>query len=533
MNISGHLKTFILDSPAKNFRTGRNRYRMKKVLLSAAVLCLFIFVPAYLYAAEKAHSEDSQISIPDVKSQFFCGYCHVLSYPQVIKKAYLSWKDGKHKDIGCVQCHYPPEQLKYKIPEHEKIPKDEKAASEKSAMDFMKTELEVLSRLITVLNMDSSVVRTKPRLDDRSCTTSKCHPTTGKGKEGEYWTKKIEFAEYARADESKAVVPFIHDKHYDKEKWVEGHEMHCATCHYRQTEQKHFEISKASCVLCHFKNLALNEKRAQCSLCHEVPTKPLQKQKTEEKPDEKPITHKSLEEAKVPCQSCHLQLVKGKGLIKKEQCLDCHDNGEGITKEIANKKLMHEEHVAAQNAHCFNCHEPMEHKEADFIDVAREQCAACHPDHHTFQRMLLVGKERKDVPATPGLMYSVKTNCLACHGDNKIIKGEKVAHGLAKACVACHTEKHEEMVKEWKDKTKEELESAKEIEKEALKALDNAKGKVPDKKLQQAVAMLEEGQKSMQIVEYGGGVHNKKYSVMLLDAAMNNFEDLVDMLSEE
>jgi hypothetical protein len=506
---------------------------MNKIMLSVAVLFIFLVAPSSFYAAEKAHSEDSRISVPDVKSQFFCGYCHVLSYPEVIKKAYLSWKDGKHKEIGCVQCHYPPEQLKYEIPEHKKIPKDEKEASEMSAMDFMKTELEVLSRLVTILNMDSTVVRTKPRIDDRSCTTSKCHPTTGKGKEGEYWTKKIEFAEYSRDDESKGVVPFIHDKHYDKEKWVEGQEMHCATCHYRQTGQNHFEISKESCALCHFKNLALNEKRAKCSLCHEVPTQSLQKQKTEDKPDEKPITHKSLEEAKVPCESCHLQLVKGSGLIKKERCLVCHDNGEALTKEVLNKKLMHQEHVADQNAHCFNCHEPITHKESDFIEVAKEQCATCHPDHHTYQKMLLVGTARKGVPATPGLMFSVKTNCLACHGENRIVKGEKVVHGLAKACVSCHTEKHEGMVKEWKDKTNEELKGAKEIEKEALETIENTKGKVSDKKLKQAMAMLKEGQESMQIVEYGGGVHNKKYSVILLDAAMNNFEDLIDMLNEE
>jgi hypothetical protein len=37
----------------------------------------------------------------------------------------------------------------------------------------------------------------------------------------------------------------------------------------------------------------------------------------------------------------------------------------------------------------------------------------------------------------------------------------------------------------------------------------------------------------MHIVEYGGGVHNKKYSIILLDSAMDNFEDIVDLLSED
>ncbi len=505
---------------------------MRKDLL-IIVFVISIIIPQIGSSAETAHQEGTGLDVPDVKSQFFCGYCHVLSYPKVIKKAYLSWKDSKHKDIGCVQCHYPPEQLKYQVPEHEKIPKDKKDTSDKSAMDFMKTELEVLSRLITVLNMDSSVARTKPRIDDRSCAVSRCHPKTGKGKEGEYWTKKIEFAEYEREDKTDGLVSFVHDKHFDEEKQVEGQQMHCTSCHQRESEGKHFEVNKDKCFLCHFKNSALNEKRAKCALCHEVPTAPLQKQKKEGAgEDEKPITHKSLEEAKVACESCHLHLFKGNGFVKLEHCLNCHDNAEGISKELFDKKMMHEKHVAAQSAHCFNCHEPMQHKATNFLNAGSKDCAGCHPEHHKYQKLLLAGKDFKEVKGTPGLMYGVKTNCLACHNEERIVKGEEVRHGSGKSCAACHTEKHEDMAKEWKDKTNDELTGAKEIEKELLDAIENAKGKVSEKKLEEAMQMLKEGREYLSLVEYGGGVHNKKFSVMLLDNAMNNFEDAIDLLGE-
>jgi hypothetical protein len=508
---------------------------MKKVIFLAIVMLLFAFTTTYLYAEEKDQPAESPPAVTEPKTQFFCGGCHILTYPRVMEKAYKSWNEGKHKDVGCVKCHYPPETLDDKIPEHEKIPKDEKAAQDwKTEMEFMKTELEVLSRLTTILNMKEAVVRKSPRIDDRGCTASQCHPSTGEGKEGEYWTKKFEYAKYEREDKTEGIVPYVHKTHFDSTKWIEGQELHCTSCHQRETEAKHFEVNREKCYLCHFKNIALNETRGKCSICHEVPTAPLQKQKKEGAGDEeKPITHESLEQSKVACESCHLHLFKGKGLVREKNCLNCHDSGEQIIKELLNKKLMHEKHVAAQTAHCFNCHEPIEHKKEDFIDIARNQCTACHPDHHSYQKMMLAGAAYKNVPETPGLMSRVKTNCLGCHQGNKIVKGEEVAHGSGKACVSCHTEKHEAMAKEWKDKTAEELMATKEIEKELLDAIENAKGKGSKTKLEKADELLKEGRGYMHLVEYGGGVHNKKYSVMLLDEALNNFEDAIDLLGGE
>ncbi len=503
----------------------------KDVLITLSIVAVLLS-SAYMPSEGKAAEGDSRMSVQTGTSQFFCGYCHILTYPKVMKKAHTSWKAGKHKNVGCVECHYPPERMSYSIPQHKKIPRDERYAGKKSEWDFMRNELEVLSRLVTIQNMDEPVLRTKPRIDDLSCTSSRCHPSTGIGKEGEYWTKKIDYAQYERADKTKGIVQFTHDKHFDKKKWVEGHELHCTTCHQRESEKKHFEVTKEKCFLCHFKNTEFNAERAKCALCHEIPTKPLQTQKKEAKPDEKPVTHKSMEEAKVGCQSCHLQLLQGKGEISSEKCLSCHDNEETIMKEVVNKKLMHQEHVAKQAAACFNCHQPIKHKEKDFLDSARESCTACHPDHHIYQEILLIGEERKGIQETPGLMTSVKTNCFGCHLEERTVKGEKVAHGSGKACAACHTEKHEGMAKQWMDQIAEELKTAKEIEKEAQEAIKNAEEKKPMEKLVEAKTMLEKGRESMHLVEFGGGVHNQKYSIMLLDDAMNNFEDAIDLLNE-
>jgi hypothetical protein len=429
-----------------------------------------------------------------------------------IEKYFNTWESGKHNKIKCIECHSVP-------------------PAEKSSLEPKFKELgELYTYMSTFTN--HSTVRKQLSANDLSCTSSKCHPSTGIGKEGEYWTKKLDYAQYERADKSKGLVQFTHDKHYDPKKQIEGHPLHCTSCHQHETEKKHFEVAIEKCFLCHFKNTEFNIDRAKCSLCHEIPTKPLQSQKKEAKPDEKPVTHKSMEEAKVGCQSCHLELIKGKGQVSREKCFNCHDKVEAIMMKVGNKKLMHQEHVAKQAAACFNCHQPIEHKDRDFIDAGRETCTACHPDHHAYQEILLLGERRENIQETPGLMMSVKTNCLGCHLEERTVKGEKVAHGSAKACAACHTEKHEGMAKQWMDQVKEELESALDIEKEAEQAIKDAEGKVSMEKLNEAKGMLQKGQENLRLVEYGGGVHNQKYSVMLLDEAMNNLEDLIDLLNE-
>lgn len=512
---------------------------MKKfAVLAAAIVVTF----AFNTEAYSAKAPDVVERMPG-KSMFFCGYCHILTYPKVIKKAHATWKTSKHKKIPCADCHYPPVIGDIGIPEHDSIPSDEEGeARQKTDIEFMKTELEVLSSLVTIMNMDEETVLRRSKVDDRNCTASKCHPKTGKGKRGKYWTKKIKYVEYKRLDKTKGTVLFTHKGHFDEKKWVKGDKMHCTTCHMRQTRKKHFEVSKGTCFLCHFANAEMGAKgRSDCALCHKIPTAPLQKQKKEgekAKKGEEPITHKKLRKNKVPCMDCHLEVIKGDGKINMEKCLDCHDNEKSIMKDSKKLEVMHSKHVAAQTARCLNCHEPIDHKraanKAEFLDYSRAMCSKCHPDHHIFQKKLLLGEARGDIPGTPALMSDVRSNCFACHDvkKTKVVRGEKVAHGNAKKCVACHKEKHEEMVKQWKDKIKEEFDATKEIEKEALNAIKAAKGKAPAKKIKAAEAMVKKGRESLQIVEYGGGVHNKKYSIMLLDDAMNNFEDAIDSLGE-
>ncbi len=516
---------------------------MKKFTAYSTVMMITINLITPLLSAQTPPVNQTLTRNP----QFFCGYCHVLTYPKIIKKAYQSWKKDKHEEmaVSCEECHYPPEQMTVRIPEHEKIPNDEKPAGEKKPTDseFIKTQLAVLSRQITVLGMEESVVRTKPRIDDRSCTTSNCHPTTGKGEKGEYWVKKLNFKKYQRSNQTEAVVSFTHELHFDKKKWVNGQQLHCSTCHLHQTEMKHFEVSKKSCFLCHFKNTTFAEGRAKCSACHEIPKDPIiQLTKTgisAESAADSTVTHKTLEENNVPCASCHLQHVQGNGIVNQGKCLNCHEKSQSIMKDWNNQLIVHQEHVAAQTADCFNCHETIQHqlesKDYDHIDAALADCRECHAEPHFHQRQLLAGiggyGMEKPYPVNH---YQVNVNCSGCHSQlSHDEKGRMVMEASAETCVSCHSENERGLIEQWKGDVADFFMEARDMEQEALEALEAAKGKLSEATFQQAMALFQNGQENLRIVDSGGGVHNKKFSVSLLDVAIIHFEDVMDMVKAD
>ena len=89
------------------------------------------------------------------------------------------------------------------------------------------------------------------------------------------------------------------------------------------------------------------------------------------------------------------------------------------------------------------------------------------------------------------------------------------------------------MVEEWKSKPAAAAKEAWEIEADAVAAIEAAKATATPELLDEANKMMEIGRENLNIVVYGGSVHNQKYSVTLIDAAMISFEDAIDLLEEE
>ena len=489
---------------------------------AVAVFVIGIFVIGAGWFAQEAYTSQSS----------FCGgSCHTMD------EQYAAWKNNKHhasksKDgsqAECIECHFLP--------------------GEKHGL---KAKLEGLRHLAAYLYDPKAHLPIRPVIQDGACLQSGCHSVD------KFQDKEIQFTEKVR---------FKHKVHFG-DKALAGQKLTCDTCHFKVTAEKHFEVPKDICFLCHLKlekptleqavmeqvtiggnavqeisfrqrpAIDFDQGASKCEICHTIPTKSLQGQLSAEDSKVKAITHQTIKAAGVACEGCHFEVVKGHGEVNtgnvvSNGCLTCHNRSDELLSKAVDGKLMHDTHVATHKADCFDCHSVIEHKNrTDHLDFVREDCTLCHQDQHKYQKILLAGiPVAEGISAAPHLMYKVNTNCMGCHLKKKLNKGHAVRTGAPETCAACHTPEHKKMLIDWRKQIDRDVKGAQELELEAQEALKAAQQRgVAAETLAKAEEMIAAGQKFLEIVLIGNGVHNKKYAINILDEAFVNFEDTIDLL---
>lgn len=464
------------------------------------------------------------------RSDFCGGSCHTMT------EQFTAWKNNKHhasknkagKQAECIECHFLP--------------------GEKHGF---KAKMEGLRHLAAYLYNPEAPLPIRPVIKDGACLQSGCHSVD------KFQDKEIKFTEKIR---------FKHKVHLG-DKALKGQKLTCDTCHFKVTAEKHFEVPKDICFLCHLKlekptleragviqvtidkeavekisfrqkpTISFNQGASKCDICHVIPTKSLQGQISANDSKVKPITHQTIKAAGVACEGCHFEVVKGHGEVTpgnvvSNGCLTCHNRSEDLLTKAGDGKLMHDEHIAKPRADCFDCHGVIEHKNrTDHLDFVREDCTLCHQDQHKYQKMLLAGIPASEgIRATPHLMFKVNTNCMGCHLKKTLSKGHVVRTGAPETCAACHTPEHKKMLDDWRKQVGKEVKFTEEIEQQALKALGAVESMIEGAALMEAAQMITKGQELLNVVRIGNGVHNKKYSITILDEALTNFEDAIDLL---
>ena len=130
--------------------------------LAAVMILVFVGATLGAYQEAQVQTELPQLDIP--QPQFFCGYCHILTYPSVVQKGYELWKKGKHNKFGCVECHYPPR-------EGEIASQTPPAGTVAESKHIPKKPPERFS----YLQLGGKAIQTRPRVMDANCMTANCH----------------------------------------------------------------------------------------------------------------------------------------------------------------------------------------------------------------------------------------------------------------------------------------------------------------------------------------------------------------------
>jgi len=460
------------------------------------------------------------------QSSFCGGSCHTMT------EQYEAWQADYHHQSNnpdemqaeCIDCHFLPGE-KY----------------------GMKAKYEGLRHLAAYLYDPEAPLPIRPVVKDGACLQSGCHDRETVAQ------KEIQYTEKVR---------FKHEVHFT-DKALDGHAITCDTCHFKTSEKKHFEVPTEICFLCHLKlekptldkaqvsdgefrqisfekrpAIDFNQGASRCDICHTIPTRSLQGQLDADDPasTRKPITHKTIQESGVTCESCHFEVVKGSGEIETGNvvangCLTCHNRSQTLLSTAGDRELMHDRHVP-NKADCFDCHTVIEHQNrTDHLDFVRNDCLLCHVDQHKYQKLLLSGAAvDAEISGDPHLMFEVNTNCMGCHLKKTLSNGHEVRTASADTCVACHTKQHRKMLDEWNESLETELADVEEVATEARTLLAELRDSLDKEQLNQVESMIARGGELINIVRVGNGVHNKKYAIGIIDGAFVNFEDSIDLL---
>ncbi|MEI8371499.1 MAG: NapC/NirT family cytochrome c [Planctomycetota bacterium] len=362
----------------------RSLWRKVRAILypTLAVLAAWLFLMVIMAAAAGWYTS----------RPVFCNSCHIM------EPYYKSWQQSSHKDVTCVECHFPP-----------------------GVGGKLRGKMLGLVQLLKYVTA-SAGTRPSAEIPDASCLRSGCHETR-------LLSGKVDFHG----------IPFDHTPHLQEGR--RGKTLRCTSCHSQIVQGKHMTVTTTTCFLCHFKDQPFNEKLSACTHCHQIP------QREFDLGGGVKFTHELAFKKGVDCKSCHGDLIRGKGEVPRERCLSCH-NREGDLEHIQDHEFMHKKHVTDHKVDCIQCHSPILHTlDLKKLEHASSDCQSCHPNHHQEQVNLLQGRGARllEEPGTkagapdPNLMIGIRVECRTCHTVRETSStGTELVRGSKAMCSVCH-----------------------------------------------------------------------------------------------
>jgi nitrate/TMAO reductase-like tetraheme cytochrome c subunit len=250
----------------------------------------------------------------------FCNSCHIM-HPYV-----EAWKTSRHADVVCTQCHYPP-----------------------GLRDTLRVKFQAVTQ---VAKWATGAYNSKPyaEVEDASCLRSGCHDPAALATKG-----RLTFGRG---------IHFDHGPHLNAA--ITGRQLRCTSCHAQLVVEKHFEVQLNTCFTCHFKGTKTARELtpvAGCQGCHDVPKGAIDLGVIR-------FSHEDLVRRGVACQSCHLNVVEGRGEAPRERCVGCHNEPAKLAR-YSDPKALHTAHVTEHSIDCTRCHTEIRHRLPPRMTAAR------------------------------------------------------------------------------------------------------------------------------------------------------------------
>lgn len=326
--------------------------------------------------------------------------------------------------------------------------------------------------------------------------------------------------------------------------------LNCSACHaFNATLNTHIAADKQVCFTCHFTHEEFNKQTSECLLCHEPPTRSVRvhdSSPTQSSPSVV-MDHQDIVRRGVNCASCHLDVLRGGGVVSERECTHCHDQSKFMEEFAARTtetvRKYHEIHIANQRAHCFDCHRAVQHGlvapgsdptiTAGFLEPVLNDCKHCHPNHHAEQVALLTGQGGANVAhSTPNAMIGSRLNCRACHTDEGHGgKGDELVRATQQGCAGCHGDDYIRMFDQWKFEIQTYVKEG-DANWSRVSQLAEAARKSGKTVAADVAAALGRAKTNLDLVRNGGGMHNRQFALQLIDAARRDIASAEGLLAD-
>jgi hypothetical protein len=402
-------------------------------------------------------------------SPSFCRSCHIM------EPYYQAWISSEHKDVACVDCHYPPG----------------------STRSLIWHKFQALSQVVKYVTRTYS---SKPyaEVEDASCLRSGCHAT--RLLRGRVVTE--------------GGVLFDHRPHLEGVRY--GRQLRCVSCHSQVVVGRHIEVTYETCYYCHL--MGRQEGRhievlGGCLGCHTLPDRDITSGGVT-------YNHKTfLGQADVDCEACHQDVLQGDGHVPKDRCMMCHnqqDRLEVYEHRHEEEQFIHANHVTEHNTACFHCHTQLRHGTARAgTKELTLDCGTCHPETttHDVERMLYRGLGAQGLDPMPSPMYLANVDCIGCHVEEKQVNGHTRSFlGSERGCTVCHGEGYVGM-----------LSATHELMKEALdgvgQKLADVRSGLPEDAGAAARQGVDDVAHNLEFLREAHAVHNPYFAARILQAA--------------